>query len=110
MCWVSLCTTGVLLLPHICREGKTSWQDLDLDDVDVRLKWAGLFHRRKRTPGRFMMRLKVGGAAGWALQRDCQRTHFARLRASALLPAPHRHAVMLPNWFPPPNNRCPTES
>jgi ferredoxin-nitrite reductase len=27
--------------------------------VDVRLKWSGLFHRRKRTPGRFMMRLKV---------------------------------------------------
>lgn len=50
-----------------CSEGKTSWEELDLDDVDVRLKWAGLFHRRKRTPGRFMMRLKVGrgrGAAG----------------------------------------------
>lgn len=50
-----------------CREGKTSWADLDLDEVDVRLKWAGLFHRRKRTPGRFMMRLKVGRAGGgWA--------------------------------------------
>lgn len=46
------------------REGKTSWEDLDLDDVDVRLKWAGLFHRRKRTPGRFMMRLKVGARPG----------------------------------------------
>lgn len=42
-----------------CRDGKTKWEDLDLDDVDVRLKWSGLFHRRKRTPGRFMMRLKV---------------------------------------------------
>ncbi|GAQ84712.1 nitrite reductase 1 [Klebsormidium nitens] len=29
------------------------------DDIDVRLKWMGLFHRRKRTPGRFMMRLKI---------------------------------------------------
>lgn len=42
-----------------CREGKTTWQDLDLDDIDLRLKWSGLFHRRKRTPGFFMMRLKV---------------------------------------------------
>eukprot|EP00467_Chlorarachnion_reptans_P022787 CAMPEP_0114515468 /NCGR_PEP_ID=MMETSP0109-20121206/16755_1 /TAXON_ID=29199 /ORGANISM="Chlorarachnion reptans, Strain CCCM449" /LENGTH=580 /DNA_ID=CAMNT_0001695681 /DNA_START=472 /DNA_END=2214 /DNA_ORIENTATION=- len=41
------------------REGKTTWEELDIDDADVRLKWAGLFHRRKKTPGRFMMRLKV---------------------------------------------------
>ena len=27
--------------------------------MDIRLKWAGLLHRRKRTPGKFMMRLKV---------------------------------------------------
>jgi hypothetical protein len=47
------------LCPLPCRDGKSTWEDLNLDDVDVRLKWAGLFHRRKRTPGRFMMRLKV---------------------------------------------------
>lgn len=41
------------------REGKTKWEDLELDDVDLRLKWSGLFHRRKRAPGTFMMRLKV---------------------------------------------------
>ncbi|GAB2257757.1 hypothetical protein Droror1_Dr00013917 [Drosera rotundifolia] len=29
------------------------------DDVDVRLKWIGLFHRRKHQYGRFMMRLKL---------------------------------------------------
>ncbi|CAN6233317.1 unnamed protein product [Urochloa humidicola] len=29
------------------------------DDVDVLLKWLGLFHRRKRQYGRFMMRLKL---------------------------------------------------
>lgn len=51
--------TEVTELAALIREGKTSWGDLDLDDIDVRLKWAGLFHRRKRTPGRFMMRLKV---------------------------------------------------
>ncbi|KAL6633488.1 hypothetical protein ACP70R_026159 [Stipagrostis hirtigluma subsp. patula] len=32
---------------------------LSKDDVDVRLKWLGLFHRRKHQYGRFMMRLKL---------------------------------------------------
>ncbi|XP_010530781.1 PREDICTED: ferredoxin--nitrite reductase, chloroplastic-like [Tarenaya hassleriana] len=29
------------------------------DDIDVRLKWLGLFHRRKHQYGKFMMRLKL---------------------------------------------------
>ncbi|EPS71034.1 hypothetical protein M569_03724 [Genlisea aurea] len=29
------------------------------DDIDVRLKWLGLFHRRKHHYGRFMLRLKL---------------------------------------------------
>ena len=41
------------------RSGNYKWEDLQLDDVDVRLKWAGLFHRKKRAAGTFMMRLKV---------------------------------------------------
>ena len=41
------------------RKGETKWEDLELDDIDVRLKWSGMFHRRKRAPGTFMMRLKV---------------------------------------------------
>lgn len=41
------------------REGETKWEDLNLDDIDIRLKWAGLFHRGKRTPKKFMMRLKL---------------------------------------------------
>ena len=41
------------------RSGNYTWEDLQLDDVDVRLKWAGLFHRKKRAAGTFMMRLKV---------------------------------------------------
>ncbi|CAA6664968.1 unnamed protein product [Spirodela intermedia] len=32
---------------------------LSKDDIDVRLKWLGLFHRRKQQYGRFMMRLKL---------------------------------------------------
>ncbi|KAG7671214.1 hypothetical protein KSW81_003352 [Nannochloris sp. 'desiccata'] len=51
--------TEVHELASLVREGKTTWEDLDLDDIDIRLKWSGLFHRRKRTPGKFMMRLKV---------------------------------------------------
>lgn len=46
-------------LAKLLREGKTSWEDLNLDDVDIRMKFAGMFHRGKRTPRRFMMRLKV---------------------------------------------------
>lgn len=51
--------TEVEELGQAIRDGKTKWEDLAIDDMDVRLKWAGLFHRKKRTPGRFMMRLKV---------------------------------------------------
>lgn len=43
---------------------KFSLEELDKakdtkDDIDVRLKWLGLFHRRKHHYGRFMMRLKL---------------------------------------------------
>ncbi|PXF49225.1 hypothetical protein BWQ96_01014 [Gracilariopsis chorda] len=51
--------TEIHELAAILRDGNTSWDAIDADDIDIRLKWAGLFHRRKRTPGRFMMRLKV---------------------------------------------------
>ena len=102
--------TEVYELAELLKSGKSTWEDLDLDDVDVRLKvcerererreffffefffdllvsktfshlffslffpppppfflhrhstslqWIGLFHRRKRTPGKFMMRVRV---------------------------------------------------
>ncbi|CAN0846489.1 Ferredoxin--nitrite reductase, chloroplastic, partial [Linum grandiflorum] len=43
---------------------KLSMEQIDADklskeDIDVRLKWLGLFHRRKHQYGRFMMRLKL---------------------------------------------------
>ncbi|XVE66830.1 hypothetical protein DITRI_Ditri08aG0111100 [Diplodiscus trichospermus] len=43
---------------------KMSMEEIDKDkatknDIDVRLKWLGLFHRRKNQYGRFMMRLKL---------------------------------------------------
>ena len=50
-------------LAALVRSGEKTWQELDLDDVDVRTKWAGLFHRKKRAAGTFMMRLKVSPTA-----------------------------------------------
>lgn len=51
--------TEVHELQRILREGETDYKMLEDDDLEIRLKWAGLFHRKKRTPGKFMMRLKV---------------------------------------------------
>jgi len=42
---------------------KTPFEELDKkengSDIDIRLKWFGLFHRRKQQYGKFMMRLKL---------------------------------------------------
>lgn len=55
------------------REGTSTWEDLNLDDIDIRLKFAGMFHRGKRTPQRFMMRLKVGVCGVGGGVRACAR-------------------------------------
>lgn len=36
----------------------TGWQAMDKDDLEHRLKWIGIFYR-KRTPGQFMLRLRI---------------------------------------------------
>ena len=41
------------------RAGTLNWEDVEKADMDSRLKWVGLLHRSKRTPGRFMMRLRT---------------------------------------------------
>ena len=41
------------------REGELNWEDIEKMDMNTRLKWVGLVHRDKRTPGRFMMRLRL---------------------------------------------------
>ena len=67
------------------RAGQTSWEELALDDIDTRYKWAGLFHRRKRTPGKFMMRLKVnqvGGSLASVRQRGIHGCVYRRRTAS----------------------------
>ena len=41
------------------RAGELNWEDIEKMDMNTRLKWVGLVHRDKRTPGRFMMRLRL---------------------------------------------------
>jgi len=41
------------------RAGTLDWKDIEKGDMNTRLKWVGLVHRDRRTPGRFFMRLKV---------------------------------------------------
>jgi len=53
--------TEIYELAELLRKGETTWEDIDVDDLDVRAKWSGLFHRRKRAPGTFMLRFRVPG-------------------------------------------------
>ena len=41
------------------RAGTMDWEDVEKADIETRVKWLGLLHRAKRSPGRFMMRLRV---------------------------------------------------
>lgn len=41
------------------RSGEYDFEAIAGDDINSRLKWTGLLSRFKRTPGRFMMRLRV---------------------------------------------------
>lgn len=41
------------------RAGEMTWEEVEKADMDTRLKYVGMLHRNKRTPGQFMMRLKV---------------------------------------------------
>ena len=41
------------------RSGELTWEEVEDADINTRLKWVGMLHRDKRTPGRFMMRLRT---------------------------------------------------
>ena len=41
------------------RSGEMDWSDIEKSDFNVRLKWVGMVHRDKMTPGAFMMRLRL---------------------------------------------------
>jgi len=40
------------------RSGQMNYEDIASDDVDFRMKWNGILHRKKH-PGKFMMRLRT---------------------------------------------------
>lgn len=41
------------------RSGEMTWEEVEAADMNTRLKFVGMLHRDKRTPGQFLMRLKV---------------------------------------------------
>lgn len=41
------------------RAGEMTWKEVEKSDLECRLKFVGMVHRGKRTPGQFMVRLKV---------------------------------------------------
>lgn len=51
--------TDVYEFAKAIRAGTLTWEEVEKNDMDSRLKWVGMLHRGKRTPGRFMMRLRV---------------------------------------------------
>lgn len=57
------------------RAGSLTWEEIEKSDMDTRLKWVGLLHRAKRTPGRFMMRLRTPNglvsSSLWRFYADC---------------------------------------
>ncbi|EME27862.1 ferredoxin-nitrite reductase [Galdieria sulphuraria] len=53
---------------QMLRDGNVNWEDIPPEDLDIRLKWAGFFHRRKRVPGTFMVRLRLPNGIIWGYQ------------------------------------------
>merc|ERR1719310_260472 len=51
--------TSVYEYAAAIRAGTMDWEDVEKMDMNTRLKWVGLVHRDKRTPGRFMMRVRL---------------------------------------------------
>eukprot|EP00798_Chlamydomonas_sp_ICE-L_P003435 gene3435-13490_t len=48
------------------------------EDVDQRMKWIGFFHRRKKTYGRFMMRIKLPNGIHNVEQMRCLASFVAK--------------------------------
>ena len=49
---------GLEIFEQIEDFAKTGWEEMDKTDLELRLKWFGMFWRPK-TPGQFMLRLRV---------------------------------------------------
>jgi ferredoxin-nitrite reductase len=58
---------GLDLLQEIDRYAQMPWQEIPKPDLESRLKWIGVFFR-KRTPGHFMMRVRITNGRSNAAQ------------------------------------------
>ena len=59
--------SGLTMLQEIDRYARMPWQDIPKADLESRLKWIGVFFR-KRTPGHFMMRVRITNGRANAAQ------------------------------------------
>ena len=75
--------TSVYEYAAAIRAGTMDWEDVEKMDMNTRLKWVGLVHRDKRTPGRFMMRMRTpNGIVNSDLMRfyaECVEPHGPEL-------------------------------
>lgn len=84
---------GLDLLQEIDALSKMGWQDIPKDDLETRLKWIGVFFR-KRTPGYFMMRIRItNGRANSAQFRTLAQ--IAREMGNGILELTTRQQVEL---------------
>lgn len=49
---------GLAVQQELAEFARLDWGQIDKDDLEVRLKWVGVFFR-KQTPGKFMLRLRI---------------------------------------------------
>lgn len=49
---------GLAIQQELAEFACLDWGQIDKDDLEVRLKWVGIFFR-KQTPGKFMLRLRI---------------------------------------------------
>lgn len=58
---------GLAVRDELAHFAQIGWEAMDKDDLEVRLKWLGVFYRPV-TPGKFMMRLRVPNGCMTATQ------------------------------------------
>src|SRR3569832_429695 len=61
---------GLDCLASILRYAREGFGSIDPDDLDVRLRWYGLYTQRPQEDGLFMLRVKVPAGALRADQRE----------------------------------------
>jgi len=65
---------GLLVGSEIEKFAEMGWEQVDETDLQLRLKWYGMFWRPK-TPGKFMLRLRIPGGVLSAQAITCYWFH-----------------------------------